>query len=98
MTQQIYTDLEERGSVAMDFGDTLFQLRVGHKMTRGGWDNKSMFIKLQMPTADSKMTAPFIYIERENQFTDNTDKPRMRVPWLPTQSDILANDWKPYGA
>ena len=97
MTQRVYTDLEARGLLSMDFGDTLFQLRLGHKMTRRGWDNKQMFIKLQMPTAESKMTASYIYIERENYYTSNTDKPSMRVPWIPTQTDLLATDWIPYG-
>lgn len=97
MTQEVYTDLESRPTDIMDFGDALFQLRLGHKMTRRGWNGNGIFIKLQLPTAESKMTAPYIYIDTTELKTTNPDAPKVRIPWLASQTDLLATDWIPYG-
>lgn len=43
-----------------------------------------MFIKIQLPDMGSKMTLPYIYMS-----TVTGDL----VPWLASQSDILAEDW-----
>lgn len=95
MTQEVYTDLENRAGFNMDFGDALFQLRLGHKMARRGWNGNGIFIKLQIPTVDSKMTSPYIYIDTTGLQTKNPDAPTVRVPWTPSQTDLLANDWEP---
>lgn len=79
----------------MNFGDALQQLNFGHKMTRAGWNGNGIFIKLQLPTAESKMTSPYIYIDTTGLQTSNPDAPKVRVPWTPSQTDLLANDWTP---
>ncbi len=65
------------------FGFTIRELLMGNKMYRKGWNGKDMWIELQVPDDHSKMTQPYIYI--------NT--PQMLIPWLASQSDMLANDW-----
>jgi hypothetical protein len=98
MTQQVYTDLEVQGkSKLMTFGDALEQLRFGHKMTRLGWNGNGIFIKLQLPTVESKMTTPYIYIDTTGLATKNPDAPKVRVPWIASQTDLLSTDWIPYG-
>ncbi len=55
---------------------------------RMGWNGKNQWIKLQRPTEFSKMTKPYIYMEIEHE--DGTFD---RVPWLASQTDMLADDW-----
>lgn len=97
MTNQVYTDLEAHGPLSMSFGDALHQLWFGHKMTRRGWNGKDIYIKLQLPTAESKMTSPYIYIDTTGLDTNNPDAPKVRVPWIASQTDLLTSDWIPYG-
>ena len=39
------------------------------------------------------MTLPYIYIVTSNLITDNPDAPKGVVPWLASQTDMLAEDW-----
>ena len=43
---------------------------------------------------DKVMTHDFIYIDTTGLKTDNPDAPKDRVPWLASQTDMLANDWE----
>lgn len=67
-----------------DFGAALAILRSGGCVSRMGWNGKGMWLKLQVPDAHSKMTLPYIYMR-----TATADL----VPWLASQTDILASDW-----
>lgn len=66
------------------FGDALEYLKQGHKLAREGWNGKDMYIMLQIPDENSKMTLPYIYMK-----TVQGDL----VPWLASQTDMLAEDW-----
>jgi hypothetical protein len=77
----------------LSFGDALTYLKAGQKVARKGWNGKGIFIKLQRPGAQSKMTAPYIYIDTSGLQTDNPDAPKALVPWLASQTDMLADDW-----
>lgn len=81
-----------------DFGfDGAIQaLKAGLAVRRRGWNGKGIFIKLQRPDENSKMTSPYIYIDTTGLQTDNPDAPKSRVPWLASQTDMLANDWEVY--
>lgn len=39
------------------------------------------------------MTHDYIYIDTTGLQTDNPDAPKDRVPWLASQTDMLAEDW-----
>jgi len=68
----------------MDFGDMLRSIRDGQWCCRAGWNGKGMYIALQPPDANSKMTLPYIYMRTvQGDF----------VPWLASQTDMLATDW-----
>lgn len=69
----------------MNFGDALRQLRLGNAVQRRGWNGPNQFLRLQTPDENSKMTLPYIYI---------TTVQGDRVPWLASQTDILADDWQ----
>jgi hypothetical protein len=69
----------------VDFGDALKQLRAGEHVTRSGWNGPGQWISLQVPDAHSKMTLPYLFIS-----TVTGDL----VPWLASQTDLLAQDWQ----
>lgn len=74
-----------------DFGWALAQLRHGLKVRRSGWNGKGMWLQLQVPDAHSKMTEPYVYIEYP---VGHAAYPNgSRVPWLASQTDLLASDW-----
>jgi hypothetical protein len=62
-------------------------------MARKGWNGIGIFIKMQKPDKFSKMSQRYIYIDTTGLVSDNIDAPRNRVPWLPSQTDLLAKDW-----
>ena len=69
----------------MSFSLAFECLKGGVKMQREGWNGKGMWVELQKPDVESKMTLPFIYMKTaDNQL----------VPWLASQTDILADDWQ----
>ena len=76
-----------------DFGDALIELKNGKRVARKGWNGKGIFLELQVPDEHSKMTQPYIYIDTLGLQTDNPDAPKGRVPWLASQTDMLADDW-----
>jgi hypothetical protein len=78
----------------MDFGKALEELKNGKKLARKGWNGKGIYIELQEPDENSKMTLPYIYIVTTNLQTDNKMAPIGVVPWFATQTDILRDDWE----
>jgi hypothetical protein len=77
----------------MDFGTALRCLKDGEKVARMGWNGKGIFIVLQRPDAHSKMTSPYMFIDTTGLLTENPDAPKSRVPWMASQTDVLAEDW-----
>lgn len=61
------------------------QMQNGSRVTREGWNGKGQFLELRLPVANSRMTLPYVYIT-----TVSGD----RVPWLCSQTDLLATDWR----
>lgn len=76
------------------FSFALEALKDGEKLIRKGWNGKGIFIELQKPDENSKMSSPYLFIDTTGLQTDNENAPRSRVPWAPSQTDILANDWE----
>lgn len=74
----------------MDFSLALALLRQGHSIQRTGWNGKGLTLHLQVPDVNSKMTLPYIYLQYPAGPTYPTGA---RVPWLASQTDLLANDW-----
>lgn len=71
------------------FGFALMALKDGLKVTRHGWNGKGMWLELQRPDSGSKMTLPYIYLNYPGDFNNRGQ----RVPWAPSQTDVLAEDW-----
>ena len=68
-----------------DFGFALYQLRDNKKVARRGWNGNGMWLGLQTPDTHSKMQRPYIYM---------SDAQGKLVPWLASQTDMLAEDWE----
>ena len=78
----------------MNFGQALTELKNGNKVKRKGWNGDGIFLALQVPDKNSKMTQPYIYIDTLGLKTNNPNAPKGRVPWLASQTDMLAEDWE----
>ena len=75
----------------MDFGSALNELKAGNKVQRDGWNGKGLWLELQRPDEHSKMTLPYIFMSYPD---DAKTTPGARVPWLASQTDMLAEDWQ----
>ncbi len=73
------------GDEPRTIGWAVKQLRGGSKVRRSGWNGKGMYLELQVPDEHSKMTLPYVYMK-----TVQGDL----VPWLCSQTDLLATDWE----
>lgn len=77
----------------LSFGAAIDAVKAGKKIARKGWNGKGIYLELQVPDEHSKMTLPYIYIVTDSLVTDNPHAPKGRVPWLASQTDMLADDW-----
>ena len=80
-----------------NFSAALELLKDGQRVSRAGWHGKDMHLELQKPDVDSKMTLPYVYMVIPCQnCAEAGEKARAfnLVPWLASQTDILAEDWK----
>ena len=92
MKEQIYSQT--------DFSTALMYVKNGKKMQRQGWNGKGMFIFL-VPGSTFKVNRPpllGIYPEgteiNYHAHIDMRTADGQIVPWLASQSDLLANDWQ----
>ena len=67
-----------------DFGHVIQSLKYEstRKFARAGWNGKGMYISLHRPEFTHHL--PFLFM-----FTAQKEY----VPWLASQTDILADDW-----
>lgn len=72
------------------FGQAIAYLKSGKSVQRTGWNGKGLWLTLQRPDTNSKMTLPYIYMSYP---PDAQNTPGARVPWLASQTDVLAEDW-----
>lgn len=70
--------------MAEGIGWAIKQMHNGARVTRPGWNGRGMWLALQVPDEQSKMTLPYIYMKTADD---------QLVPWLASQSDLLAMDW-----
>jgi len=85
------------GKKYMSFGFAIEAMKKGKRVARKGWNGKGIFCELQTPDDNSKMSSPYIYIDTTGLQTDNPDAPKSLVPWLASQTDMLADDWQIVG-
>lgn len=83
----------------MNFSQALDEIKAGKKVSRSGWNGKNMFVFL-VPGSKFKVSrAPLLGIYPEGTEIDYHAHVDMRtatgqiVPWLVSQTDLLADDW-----
>ena len=87
------------GPAQYTFSEALEMIKQGARMARTGWNGKDMFVFLVQGSTFEVNRAPL------NQFfaegTEVTYRPHIDMKaadgtigvWLPSQSDVLADDW-----
>ncbi len=43
----------------LDFGGALKEMKAGERVARDGWNGKGMWLALQVPDGNSKMSLPY---------------------------------------
>ena len=88
-----------RRSDSLTFGEALELLKAGKKVARAGWNGKGMFLFL-VPGSNFKANrAPLLGIYPEGTEINYCPHIDMKtaddkfVPWLASQTDVLAEDW-----
>ncbi len=79
--------------VENNFGWALGLLKENKNVFRKGWNGiingDTQYLALQIPDENSKMNTPYIYIT-----TGRQGSPHSLVPWIASQTDVLATDWE----
>lgn len=81
----------------MEFSHALLLIKSGRHLTRKGWNGKGMWVEMQVPDENSKMTRPYLYLcipkDSSSQFGEEA-KEIDRVPWTVSQTDLMIDDWE----
>lgn len=83
----------------MNFGDAVAALKDGKKVAREGWNGKGMFLYLVPGSTFEVNRAPLLGIYPEgtkinyHAHIDMKTAQDTCVPWLASQTDVLAEDW-----
>lgn len=88
----------------MDFGEALKALKAGKRVARSiGWNGKGMFLFLVSGSTFAVNRPPLLGIYPEGKMVnyqphiDMKTAQDMVVPWVASQSDMLAEDWEIVG-
>lgn len=87
----------------MDFGKVIAGLKQGRRFARAGWNGKNMFIFLVNGSTFRVNREPLLSILGEGTEVQYHAHVDMRtasgeiVPWLCSQTDLLAEDWEEVG-
>ena len=85
------------------FGEAVELLKLGHKVCRSGWNGKKMYLSYKpgypngIPANESHakahncMVGDIVVYDAYIEMRTATGS---FIPWLASQSDILANDWQ----
>lgn len=84
----------EGGGIVMDFGTALTALRNGSRVSRKGWNGKGMWLVLCKGGTGDASAAPGVGPDLPLlPFIAMKTAQDEYVPWLASQSDLLAFDW-----
>lgn len=87
----------------MDFGQVVSGLKEGKRFAREGWNGKDMFVFLVPGSHFTVNRPPLLGIYPEGTGIDYRPHIDMKtaqgdvVPWVASQSDLLAEDWSEVG-
>lgn len=84
----------------MSFSEALRQLKHGSRVQRTGWNGKGMFLFLVPGSTFKVNRSPLMGIYEEGTEVNYRSHIDMKtvdgsiVPWVASQTDILADDWE----
>ena len=67
----------------LTFGDAIELLKSGNKVSRSGWNGKGMYLYLVPDLLVGQYGAHIVMKTADDKL----------IPWLASQTDMLANDW-----
>lgn len=79
----------------LTFGDAITLLKDNKKVARSGWNGKGMFLLYIDPYNNNQFTVdekPYMVGTLMPYVAMKTADEKL-IPWLASQSDILAEDW-----
>jgi Protein of unknown function (DUF2829) len=100
--QPAETPPRDKGARAMDFGQALARLKTGGRLARAGWNGRGMYVVHQKGYPDGiPINANTAAATGIPQDTVCRFRPYLMlkalddefVPWVASQSDLLAEDW-----
>lgn len=83
----------------LSFGEALLMLKHGERVARLGWNGKGMFLYLVLGSVFVVNREPLLGVYPEGTTVEYLPHIDMRtadgkhVPWLASQTDLLAEDW-----
>lgn len=83
----------------MNFSEALVEIKNGKKVSRSGWNGRGVFVFLVPGSVFKVSRAPLLGIYPEGTEINYHAHVDMRrsdgtiVPWVVSQSDLLADDW-----
>ncbi len=93
----------------MNFGGAIMAMNMGHMVSRNGWNGKNMFVYKTVGNIVSKDFIPkfaslpqqvkdFLLAKGEDvifnpSITMYTAAGEMQPGWIPSQADIMSEDW-----
>ncbi len=81
-------DRAYRPTDGMSFGLAIEALKMGKKVARKGFNGKGMWLELQVPDDNSKMTQPYAYFN-----IPDCQEGMRRIPYVCTTIDMISDDW-----
>lgn len=100
---------ERKETTNMDFGEAIRALKVGHKVARAGWNGRGMYLWLKPAEViknewrcdayvseciEANGGEEILALSTICMFThDSTGRKAILTGWLPSQSDMLCEDW-----
>ncbi|MFP3609197.1 DUF2829 domain-containing protein [Paraburkholderia sp. SIMBA_050] len=77
---------------AKSFGDALIALKAGMRVARVGWNGKGLWLSLRLVKGDVMDCGTGGEFPEADWIGMKTADNKF-VPWLASQTDVLANDW-----
>jgi hypothetical protein len=89
---------------ALSFGHAIEALKAGHRVARSGWNGKGMWLVLvpgsTITVTEGRPLAAHFPVGEQVEYLPHIDMKTADgkvVPWLASQTDVLANDWEVLG-
>lgn len=89
------SDKIEKKVDGLTFGDAIHYMKNGSKMARPGWNGKGMFLYLvdcKLPEPNPKINCDYVEFDISRFIVMKTADNAL-IPWLASQTDMLAEDW-----